>query len=150
MIRRAVPILLVAALGCADDDSGVDRDSAGDAADTADTGPVADTTPLITFVTLEWAYYYEVGDVLLLDATVLDAEGDLVGGQIFLDLWGTDQSYQNHDSPIMEGEGYAIWLDPVVDVALAGVDVSVDYSATLSVADAAGHVSNEMSAETAP
>ncbi len=150
MIRRSIPFLLAVALGCTDDDSGADSDAVGDTADTADTGPVADTTPLITFVTLEWAYYYEVGDVLLLDATVLDAENDLVGGQIFLDLWGTDESYQNHDSPIMEGEGYAIWLDPVVDVAFAGVDVTVGYTATVSVADAAGHVSNEMTAESAP
>lgn len=96
------------------DDSGIDSGDTGE--------PVASSTPQVTDVGYEWEEFpnSDTGWALHLTVEVLDAEGDLVGGEITVWLGEQNQSFE---------------IDPDADPLYVDVDEDGNLLMTLSIED---------------
>lgn len=134
--------MLVLLLGCA----GSDLDTAiADGGDTADTAAdtAAGSAPVISQLDVLWQEFGDQGVVMYADATVADADGDLVGGRAKFDVsTGSGQPVGlDYGIEACADVSGACWQDPHLILAIPDVGTSNDYSVELWVEDAAGNTS---------
>lgn len=132
--------MIVLLLACAGPDLDTATAEGNDtAADTAEPGEA----PVIGTLDVLWQEFGDEGVVMYADATVTDAEGDLVGGVAKFDVAtgsGQPVGFEVGIEACADVSG-ACWQDPHLILAIPDVITANDYSVELWVIDAAGHSS---------
>lgn len=124
-----------------------DTAAINDVVDTADTAGDPGTAPTITAMEVLWQVFGESDEIVMYaDATVTDAEGDLVGGVASFDVaTGSGQpigfDVEIKDCADVSG---ACWIDPHLIIAIPDVITEYDYTVELVVIDLAGNASAMM------
>ncbi len=122
---------------------------AADTAEEREGGPPVDTSedpepwgsaPVITALEVKWEEFGDYGVSMYADATIEDADGDLVGGFANFDVSTGSGQPLGFTDPIRDCADVsgACWIPPHLIVAIPDVITANDYSVELVVVDA-GH-----------